>query len=322
MLKSDPCSGLALRVLAVMRRTAWGLLTLMACFETGHVIAATVPESVRLIHPRRDCGQDARSCYPMRLLALALSKAGVTAELVPTPLPMKQGRAVKELQSNSGEINVMWTMTSREREAVLLPIRIPIDKGLFGWRVSLIKAERFDLFKSVDGLQALRSFTAGQGHDWPDTATLRGAGLAVETPDNFENLFTMLAAGRFDYFPRSVIEARSDVESHREQGLIVEPFLVLHYPTAEYFFVPRGDTVIAGLIEKGLERAVRDGSFDRLFYQSFASDIESLNLATRRVISLPDSELPAATPLNRPELWFHPANPAPSDMPRRRKSSP
>lgn len=300
-----------------MRGAAFLLFALNLSAKADPVVAAEASAPITLTYPRRDCGQDPRTCYPVRLLALAVSKAGVPVRLEPTRQPMKQGRAVRELERNTGAINVMWTMTSREREAALLPIRIPIDKGLFGWRVSLIKAERFDLFASVDSLAALRGFTAGQGHDWPDTAILRGAALPVETADNFESLFAMLSGGRFDYFPRSIIEARADVEAHRELGLMVEPFLVLHYPTAEYFFVSRKDTALAALIEKGLEQSLRDGSFDRLFYRSFAAEIESLHLATRRVILVPNPGLPVETPLNQRELWFHPTDPAIPDQPRR-----
>ena len=42
-----------------------------------------------------------------------------------------QNRVLKEIEK--GTIDVSWTMTNKEREERLLPIRVPLFKGLFGW---------------------------------------------------------------------------------------------------------------------------------------------------------------------------------------------
>ena len=56
-----------------------------------------------------------------------------------------------------------------------------------------------------------------------------------------------------------------------------------------------------------MERAVADGSFERLFQQQFANSLAHLQDAERQVIELPNPLLPNATPLQRPELWFTPS---------------
>lgn len=38
-------------------------------------------------------------------------------------------------------IGVLWTVTSPERERLLIPVRIPIDRGVYGWRLFLIHAD-------------------------------------------------------------------------------------------------------------------------------------------------------------------------------------
>jgi hypothetical protein len=72
---------------------------------------------------------DARGSYPIALLHLALEKSGTDYQLVPSGQAMSQHRTLRQLGSNNG-LDVVWTMTSPEREKELRPIRIPIDRGL------------------------------------------------------------------------------------------------------------------------------------------------------------------------------------------------
>jgi hypothetical protein len=68
----------------------------------------------------------------------------------------------------------------------------------------------------------------------------------------------------------------------------------------------RADQVeLAEAIRSGLEAALADGSFDRLFRQYFGDALERTQLARRRIIEL-QNPLAPALPLNRPELWFDP----------------
>lgn len=284
------------------------LMVLLFTVLCGHGVAA--PNTIAITYPLPENPGDQRGDFPLNLLRLALEKTSTPYQLRPAKLIMQQGRSMAELESGNGRISVLWTMTSPERESRLLPIRIPIDKGLFGWRVAIIKADRFDLFNGVETPKQLRAFVAGQGHDWPDTAILKAAGLPVNTSYNYESLFLMLSSGRFDYFPRSILELVPEVESHRELGLMIEPNLVIHYPVAIYFFVNKHNKVLHDAIENGLELAIKDGSFNKLFYKTYGADIERARLAERRIIQIDNPLLPRETPLNRPELWFRPTAPS------------
>lgn len=279
----------------------------------GHSFAA--PRAMMVIYPLPENPGDQRGNFPLSLLRLALGKTSLQYQLRPATSHMQQGRSMAELQANSGRLSVLWTMTSREREDKLLPIRIPIDKGLFGWRVAIIRTDHFDLFKGVVNPKQLSAFVAGQGHDWPDTDILKAAGLPVETTYQYENLFLMLSSGRFDYFPRSILEMMPEVESHRELGLMIEPSIVIHYPVAIYFFVNKNNQTLHNAIETGLERAIKDGSFNKLFYKTYGADIERARLADRRIIQINNALLPPETPLNRSELWFRPTAPSPVKRP-------
>lgn len=252
-----------------------------------------------------EVAHDPRNLYPLQLLQLALDKAGGDYRLQPAAKPMQQGRVLMEL-TQGRSVRVAWSMTSLEREAQLLPIRIPIYKGLIGWRLALVQAERRELLHQVRSLEELRRFSAGQGHDWPDTEILRSNALPVVGVPNYQSLFRMLALGRFDYFPRSLAEIWAEAEQQRAAGLVVDDSLVLHYPSAAYFFVNPKDVALAAHIERGLELAIADGSFERLFQAFHGEYIARAQLGKRRILHLSNPLLPPQTPLQRKELWFQP----------------
>ncbi|MDP3813719.1 hypothetical protein [Pseudomonas sp.] len=252
-----------------------------------------------------EVADDPRNRYPLLLLQLALDQAGGDYQLQPSATPMQQGRVFMEL-AHGRNVRVAWSMTSLEREAQLLPIRIPLYKGLIGWRLALVKAERRELLHKVRNLEELGRFSAGQGHDWPDTEILRANGLPVVGVPNYQSLFSMLTLGRFDYFPRSLAEVWAEAEQQRAGGLVVDDSLVLHYPSAVYFFVNPKDVALAAHIERGLELAIADGSFERLFQVHYGEYIERAQLGKRRILHLNNPLLPPQTPLQRKELWFQP----------------
>ncbi len=86
----------------------------------------------------------------------------------------------------------------------------------------------------------------------------------------------------------------------------MDAHLAVHYPAAVYFFFNRCDASLAEAVTNGLELALADGSFDRLFLDYHGSLIERSRLRQRNVISLPNPLLPAETPLERRELWYSP----------------
>ncbi|WP_434657389.1 substrate-binding periplasmic protein [Chromobacterium violaceum] len=243
--------------------------------------------------------------YVQGLLQLACSQMAQRCELL-SARDMNQGRAMEQMLRPDGQVDLFWGMTSREREQKLLTVRIPLDKGLIGWRVPLIAADRPDLLKDVKSIRQLAAFRAGQGQDWPDTRILREAGLPVVTSADYPNLFSMLRQRRYDYFPRSVIEVRQELESPNSKGLMLDPHLLLHYPTAFYFFVSPKRPELARMLQQGLEKSVADGSFDQLFRAFNDEHLRGLKLSGRAIIELPNPLLPEATPLSRRELWFHP----------------
>lgn len=248
---------------------------------------------------------DKRGHYPIELLKLALAKSGQDYRATPSKYNLPQFRTLRHLQMGKG-IDVVWTLSSPEREQALLPIRIPIDRGLIGWRLLLISKNDEQAFAHLQNIEQLKSLRAGQGHDWPDYPILRDNGFNVSGSASYEGLFQMLMRGRIRYFPRSLTEIQPELDSHPEMNLTIAPKWVLYYPAPLYFFVRKDNVQLATAIEQGLEIAIRDGSMRTLFTQHFAAEIASAQLHERTIVPVNNPLLTAETPLARWDLWFSP----------------
>jgi len=244
-----------------------------------------------------------RVSYAVALLRLALKASGADYNLKLAPGLSLQGRTLKEVEQHH-DVDVTWAMTSTEREQMLLPIRIPIFKGLFGWRIPLIRAHDAPKFARIRTLGELADFTCGQGHDWPDTRILASNGIPVFRSPSYEGLFKMLASGRIDFFPRSLIEIWEESRRHQHMNLIPAPNILLQYPAPVYYFVGRNSTTLAEDIHRGLEKIIANGHFNELFYRYNKAFIEQADLQNRTIIPLDNPLLPPQTPLGRKELWY------------------
>ncbi len=282
--------------LSMRARQVFARLLVVCCAFAG---LTAMGSTLQVRYPQ----QEADGAYPVKVLALALSKSGIPHTLAPMPYQMPQGRALKQLAQDT-DLNVVWSITSRERERDLLPVRIPIDKGLYGWRIFLVNKESVATFSGIKSLGDLQALKAGQGHDWPDTTILRANGLPVEVSPRYDSLFRMLKSNRFDYFPRSVLEIWGEADRYGDRGLVVEPRVLLHYPTAFYFFVSKNNPELAEILERGLNAAIKDGSFERLFQQTYGDVMLRANLSGRTKLLLNNPLLPAKMPLHRKELWI------------------
>lgn len=267
--------------------------------------ATTLPaEPATVVYPRHLPQQDRQVDYFISLLHAALQRGGTRYTLVQTQSEMVQSRALLEMASNEPGIDVFWTMTDPQREKSLLPIRVPLDRGLIGWRLCLTRAADRDRLRDIADLKDLSRLTAGQMHDWPDTAVLRANGLPVQVSTHYQGLFQMLSAGRFDYFPRSIFEIDAELESFAEQQLAIDPYLLLHYPAALYMFVRPGRPRLAADLARGMDALVADGTFERLSRQLFGDLLKRHRIDQRRVLRLRNPLLPPLTPLDRKALWW------------------
>ncbi|WP_240221518.1 transporter substrate-binding domain-containing protein [Rheinheimera hassiensis] len=249
--------------------------------------------------------EDPRSVYPLALLEQALAQSERQYQLQSSSERMSKSRSIVFLKEQA-ELDVLWTMTSVERELDLQPIRIPIFKGLSGYRIMLIRNDQQAKFSASAKPEQIRRLVYAQGHDWVDAKVLQLNGFSVIGAAGYDNLFSMLEKGRVDAVPRNALEIADEAALLTERNIMTEQNWVLYYPTASYFFVNSANEQLAKDIENGLRKMVADGTFDQLFYQFFANHLAELKLDKRQIIKLDNPLLPAQTPIKDGRLWYYP----------------
>ena len=248
--------------------------------------------------------------YLIALLEAVLQKTVETDgpfDMQPATQGMVQRRYEKEIEQGK-TIDITWTPTNPQLEEDFLPIRIPLFKGILGYRVFLIRKQDREKFAGIQTLDELKQLRAGMGIDWTDTRILQQNGLNVVTGSSYEGLFEMLINERFDYFPRGIYEAHPEYEGRKKKfpDLFVEETILLHYPYPCYSFVNINNVRLADRVERGLNMMIEDGSFDELFFDYHQEMIEKSNLKDRRLFKIENPLLPATAPLDRRELWYDP----------------
>ncbi|WP_090186190.1 MULTISPECIES: ABC transporter substrate-binding protein [unclassified Duganella] len=290
-------------------RNTWRMLLLASWLTAASCGAVT-----RVVYPLTSLDDaDSRYEYDWAVLRAALQKTEPRYgpfELRQSTQAMSPARVAQELMMPGGRINVFARATSPELEQQFLPVRLPIDKGLLGYRMFLVREEDLPRFAAVRTLDDLRKLRAGQGKAWIDVPLLRGAGFTVVEGTSYPGLFAMLNAGRFDWFSRGIDEAQRELQERRTAfpQMTIEPTLLLQYPLPLYFFLRRDaeGKLLAQRIADGMEIMIKDGSLNTLFQQYKGESIKAGGLAKRRVLHLDNPHLTPETPLSRGELWFNP----------------
>jgi len=221
--------------------------------------------------------------------------------------PMVRARALIEIIKGR-VINVHIAATRDEWEKNTIPIRIPILKGLLGYRLLLVHKKELESFKSLHDIETLKRFKAGSGSQWTTTKVLKKSGFNVVAGTDYEGLFTMLNAHRFDYFPRGVNEIFHEFDSRKEKypNINIEPTKILYFPTPSYFFVSPKYPLLADRIRRGLETIIRNGMFDTLFKEKYGDIILRAKFNDKKILKIDNPFLSPETPLDRSELWFSP----------------
>ena len=247
--------------------------------------------------------------YKYQLLQLILEKTQETDGPFKIETPKHEITQARDIDLlKQGYFDVVLTMTSEKRERELHPIRIPIYKGLYGYRIAIINQDDQYKFPAIRTLKDFQGLWAGQGEAWPDTQILRANGFKVVGIAGYVELFTMLKERRFDFFPRGVHEPWKELSDVKYPGLAVETDLVIHYPAPGYIFTAKGNNKLADRLERGFRMALEDGSFDLFFYHhpDIKVVLERAKLKNRRCFELKNPLLSKDTPLDDKKLWYTP----------------
>jgi hypothetical protein len=287
----------------------------LAPFAAVHGAEDVAPQW-RFIHNAPETAGDQRYAYHWRVLRAALEiTRGKYGDYVLEPGPvMSEKLQVVEIRRPRGALNTMVLDATEEMERALLPVKIPIDKGLLGYRVLLIHAEDQARFSGVQSLEQLRQFRFGQQREWSDVAIYQAAGLNVVAGSSYEGLFSMLMRRRFDAFGRGLTEVTGELAHWRQKypQMAIENELLLYYPLPVYYWFQRTEEgrLKARRVEEGMRQLMADGTLDRLFNEEYGGIIQRFQLHKRRMLRIANPVLPPGQPFDNKAYWFVPDLPA------------
>lgn len=219
--------------------------------------------SIKIIPPQSE--YDSSHDYFKGLLELILDetkdKYGKTD--IQFSSKMEQGRAFLSLK-NREILDIHWAGTSLQRESDFTVIKIPLVKGLLGYRLFIINKKNKKLFDEIKTFDDLKKFKACQGTHWPDTKILENSGLKVVKNTQYELMFSQISVNRCDYFPRGVHEIVSEIKAreNKYENLMMYENLIIYYPFPMYFFVAKENIILSKRVEEGLLRIIDSGVFD------------------------------------------------------------
>lgn len=255
---------------------------------------------------RLQAAEDKRSNYYFRVVEKALEKTA--ADYPPyafkRPPQMSHSRVIAEMESGGSRDWGVFPVNP-ELGRKLIPIEIPIAKGILGYRVFLIRKDGQDRLRKVETLDDLKALRLGTGQDWSITKVFRANGFNIVTGAAYDGLFEMLLNDRFDYFPRGVNEIVNEYEQRKDAmpDLAIDDSVLLYTPLPLFIYVAPSKPELARRLRDGLERMQADGSFDALFMEEHAPMIERLRLGARKVFHIPNPALEGMAILERKELW-------------------
>ena len=247
--------------------------------------------------------QQDRYNFGLQVLTLAFSKLDTPFE-IQTPEHQYANEKRGEQQVITGQLDLQWMSTTPHRENEMISIKIPIYRGILGLRLLLVKKGRNNQLSTIETIDDLRMYAGGHGLHWGDLPVYEANNLPVVAHVDYDKLFQMLIGKRFDYFHRGLNEIWDEQARYSDQ-LSIADNVMLFYPHPVYFFVTKKRPELAEQIAKGLQIAIEDGSFKKLFLKNFTPIIQQGQLDSRKLIVLTNPVVPQNT-LSIDTTWWLP----------------
>lgn len=262
-------------------------IPLLALFLSLPVLAAA-PTVFTYMSPESE--HDSRVTYDRELLRLALEKTRASHgdyRLQAAP-PMTLARMWISLRFN--DYPNLFAMDSYHSDRDMTGIdyvRFPIHLGIVSYRICFVSPQQKNAVARVTSLAQLKKFDLGQGKGWLDVKILQQAGFRVQEVEGYEQLFKMVARGRFDLFCRGINELPQEKLNHKGiKGLVMDENIALYYPLPRVFFTHNANRQAIQRVQAGLKAAWRDGSLQAHWLKTFKPSLTFAHLNTRRLFRL------------------------------------
>jgi hypothetical protein len=194
----------------------------------------------------------------------------------------------KQEMMRGDHINLIWSTEDANITKELIKVPFKTMKGVLGYRVFIIKADRQEEFSKIVNLEQLQRMKPGQGEFWTDTFIYRKNDFNVVTSHTMSALFLMLENSRFDFLPLGASEVNQEflLKRLKHRSLAIEEDLLLKYALDMFFMISPSRPLLAERLEKGLLEIEKNGEFERIFKEFVQPEMDAINIKNRRVIHL------------------------------------
>ncbi len=114
-------------------------------------------KEIVVIYPRPQSEIDTRENDVIELLRMSLRKtvdSDGPFKMRPSKSNMKESRYRIQLEIGK-RLTIIWSTVTKELEKKLLPIRIPVRKGILGYRIFLIRKQDKEKFAAIKSLKEM-----------------------------------------------------------------------------------------------------------------------------------------------------------------------
>ncbi len=202
--------------------------------------------------------------FSLQYIDTVLSDKRITTEL-------KLGRQV--------HFDFYTSFNGRERNTEdSVNIHFPLFNGLLGLRRVVVRRSEHSLVSRLSSVAQFKTMQFGQVRQWPDVKIYQYAGLHVVNADRYVNLYPMLAKGRFNFLPLSILEIDTELEKQQSfyDELMVHEQIYIFYPLPVYLSVTKALPELMERLRFGIKKVIESGDFQTIFHKYFQQHIENI----------------------------------------------
>lgn len=232
--------------------------------------------------------------FARELCLAALAAAGMEASFTYFP-PAQNKRLYAELAS--GNLAIAFVppdegTAALEKQGLITALRVPLERGLLGYRICLVRDDDTDVLANVRNAEDLKKIRIGQGIGWGDIAVYRNVGIeVVEAPfSSVSDPVKALASGHFDALPLGVNEYQIFLQAYNKEasGITADRHIVISYPWFRYVWVStaaKDSKLLLEALDRGFGIIAANGEFVAI-YEKYKGADPKRQLVGRRTIHL------------------------------------
>lgn len=265
----------------------FSFVILSALVQVSTAIAAPPERFIVTITSKLDQG-DTRHNFERELVVMLLEKTKAEFgdyETLDAP-PMSYSRAFTSIKENTYPNYIRgFVYDNHNTQAFdLAYIPFPILRGLMGYRTCFLSSKIKEKFAKVNTREELIQYSHGYGPLWADIKIMENAGIKVHEVPKYKSLFAKVADNSFDLFCRGTNEIYDEYQRNKtipDFSYDRSKAFFYHFPF--FFHTNKANTVILKRIQRGLELAWEDGSFEKLWWIHHKRNLDFVKLTDRQI---------------------------------------